>query len=112
MTLILMGYKVISHKNDALSQYSAEGVCKIILLQSTNIITECGQLAGQEVQRALINQLPSLSIHFILDHAAHKFRFVHHHGIEKYQDLAQMILAARAANRPHRAGLNGYGFTG
>ncbi len=62
------------------------------------------------VQRTLVNHFTRLWVYFVLYHATHKFRLVHDHGIQENQDLTQMILAARAANRPHRAGLDEHRF--
>ena len=70
-------------------------------LNSLNKLTKCGQLPGQVVQRTLINHFSGLRINFVLNHAAHKFRLVHHHCIEENQNLAQVILTARAANHAH-----------
>lgn len=111
MTLFLMGWQWFSHWRDAPIRLSAEGVKKH-LLYAADIIAERGELPGQEVQRTLVDQFTCLSIHFILDHATHKFRLIHHHGIKEYQNLAQVILASCAANRPHGTGLNGHWFTG
>jgi hypothetical protein len=53
------------------------------------------------IARALIHHFTRLRVDLVLNHTAHKFRLVHHHRIQEYQDLAQMILAARAANGAH-----------
>ena len=53
------------------------------------------------IERALIHHFSRLLIDFALNHAAHKFWLVHYHGIKEDQDLPQVILATRAANRAH-----------
>lgn len=77
-----------------------------------NIVAESGQLAAQMVEGALIDHFTRLRIHFVLDDAAHKFRFIHYHRIKEDQNLPQMILAARTADGAHLAGLNQYRFAG
>ena len=48
-----------------------------------------------------VAQVLKTLIDFALNHAAHKFWLVHYHGIKEDQDLPQVILATRAANRAH-----------
>ena len=61
-----------------------------------NIVAESGQLAAQMVEGALIDHFTRLRIHFVLDDAAHKFRFIHYHRIKEDQNLPQMIYRATA----------------
>ncbi|VED55598.1 adenine permease PurP [Raoultella terrigena] len=90
------------------STLSQQGEGYHLGFNALNIVAKGAQLPAEMIERALIDHFSRLRIDLVLNNPTHKLRLVHHHRVEEHQNLPQVILAARAADSAHRAGLDQY----